>query len=217
MLESLKKILSYRKEFELTLVNNSQEGLDLVQKQKFDLIISDLKMHPVSGLEILKGAVKNFPDSIVIMISGYGTIEASVEAIRSGSFDFIEKPFTSKKLFSCIDRAFNDQEMLGPKGSEPDDSIKTFSGMIYKSKKMAEIIEVVQKIAPGDINVLITGESGTGKDLVARAIHSLSNSNLDLFVPVNCGALPENLFESELFGHERGAFTGAIKRKPGLL
>jgi len=215
MLESLKKILSYRKEFELTLVNDSQQGLDLVQKQKFDLIISDLKMHPVSGLEILKGAVKNFPDSLVIMISGYGTIEASVEAIRSGSFDFIEKPFTSKRLFSCIDRAFKEQEMHSP--SESDESTKTFSGIIYKSKEMADIIEVVKKIAPGDINVLITGESGTGKELVARAIHNLSKSNLDLFVPVNCGALPENLFESELFGHERGAFTGAIKRKPGLL
>ena len=215
MLESLKKILSYRKEFELTLVNDSQQGLDLVQKQKFDLIISDLKMHPVSGLEILKGAVKNFPDSLVIMISGYGTIEASVEAIRSGSFDFIEKPFTSKRLFSCIDRAFKEQEVHS--SSESDESTKTFSGIIYKSKEMADIIEIVKKIAPGDINVLITGESGTGKELVARAIHNLSKSNLDLFVPVNCGALPENLFESELFGHERGAFTGAIKRKPGLL
>ena len=217
MLESLKKILSYRKDFELTLINDSQQGLDLVQKQKFDLIISDLKMHPVSGLEILKSAVKKFPDSIVIMISGYGTIEASVEAIRSGSFDFIEKPFTSKKLFNCIDRALNQKQKLSPKRSEPDDSIKSFAGMIYKSKQIAEIIEVVQKIAPGNINILITGESGTGKELVARAIHNLSKSNLDLFVPVNCGALPENLFESELFGHERGAFTGAIKSKPGLL
>ncbi len=216
MLESLKKILSRRKDFKLQLISDSSEAIQLVKNNKYDLIITDLKMKNVTGLDILKTATNHFPGSSVIMISGYGTIEASVEAMREGAFDFIEKPFTSQKLFKTIDRAIN--QKYDESAERPDqDAPEAFKNIIYQSKQISELLATVQKVAQGNMNVLITGESGTGKELVARAIHQLSKRNLNPFVPVNCGALPEHLFESELFGHERGAFTGAVKTKPGLL
>lgn len=217
MLRSLEKILSHRKDFDLTLVEESTTGNTLVQSQNFDLIITDLKMKNITGLDILKNALNSFPATPVIMISGYGTIEASVEAMRYGAFDFLEKPFTSKKLFECIDRAFQQESGNGVQSDEIDDNETSFEGIIYKSENFHKVLQLVKKVAPSSMNIIISGESGTGKELIARAIHRLSKSNSDPFVPVNCGALPESLFESELFGHERGAFTGAIKTKPGLL
>ena len=217
MLKSLDKILSYRKDFNLTLIDNPVTGNKLVQTKKFDLIITDLKMKEISGLDILKSALDNFPESNVIMISGYGTIEASVEAMRRGAFDFVEKPFTSKKLFDCIDKVFKEEQNKEKEPVQEAKSDTPFEGIIYKSENFQKLLEMVRKIAPGSMNILITGESGTGKELIARAIHKLGKNKSDPFVPVNCGALPESLFESELFGHEKGAFTDAVKTKPGLL
>ena len=217
MLKSLEKVLSHRDDFEVFFLDNSLAARELVQTKKFDLIITDLKMKEVSGLEILKHAISKYPGTPVIMISGYGTIEASVQAIRNGAFDFIEKPFTSKKLFGCIDRALQTQARSKIESKDDDEFKKSFPGIIYKSDAIKQVLQMVEKIAHSNMNVLVTGESGTGKEVVARAIHRLSKSSSDPFVPVNCGALPEGLFESELFGHERGAFTGAVKTKPGLL
>jgi len=216
MLNSFKKILSIREEFDLYFEQDSTKATGILESEKFHLVITDLKMKNVSGIDIVKSALKNNPTCIVIVVSGYGTIEASVEAVRSGAFDFIEKPFTSKKLFECIDRALKKtSEEIYDNANE----VRTYEveGIIFRSKKMTELIENVKKVAENNMNVLITGESGTGKELIARAIHKLSKSTLDPFVPVNCAALPEHLFESELFGHEKGAFTGAVKTKPGLL
>jgi len=217
MLNSLGKILSHRDDFNLTLLNNPVEAKAIVEKKKFDLIISDLKMNEVSGLEIIKSTMNVFPDSLIIIISGYGSIEASVEAMRFGAFDFIEKPFTSQKLFNCIDRAFKSQPESLQESELEKAHGKVFEGIVYESDEFNKVLNLVKKVAPTSMNILITGESGTGKELIARAIHKLSKSNTDPFVPVNCGALPEGLFESELFGHEKGAFTGAVKTKPGLL
>lgn len=214
MLESLQKILSYREDFGVTAIQDSAEARDLLSRERFDIIITDLKMKEVSGIDILKTALNNCPSSIVIMISGYGTIEASVEAMKNGAFDFIEKPFTSKILFECIDRALSEHSF---EEIAADDEFSKKSGFIYKSKMIGEVIKLVKKVAPGSLNIMITGESGTGKELIARAIHNMSKRKDNPFVPINCGALPEHLFESELFGHERGAFTGAVKTKPGLL
>jgi DNA-binding NtrC family response regulator len=215
MLNSLNKILSQR-EYAITLLQNGTEALNRVKSENFDLIITDLKMPDVSGLDILEAGRRAFPDSKVIVISGYGTIESSVQAMQQGAFDFLEKPFSSKKLFQCIDRAL--QRSSPSIDHEHKSDKKEYDyGLIYKSKQMENVMKVVQKIAGGEMNILITGESGTGKEVVARAIHNMSTRKLNPFVPVNCGALPENLFESELFGHERGAFTGAVKTKPGLL
>ena len=217
MLNSLNKILQHRSEFNITDIQDAKEALDTVEKKKFDLIITDLKMKNISGIDILRTALKKFPDSVVIVISGYGTIEASVEAMQEGAFDFLEKPFTSKKLFACIDRAFEHFDSKETMLEKEADGNGKIAGLVYRSKQLQDIVKMLHKLAPGNMNILITGESGTGKELIARAIHNLSNRRSSPFVPVNCGALPENLFESELFGHERGAFTGAVKTKPGLL
>ena len=216
MLISLKKVFSHRADLNVTFLDNPRIGKEIIENENFDLIISDLKMKDVTGMDILKAATAHQPDTPVIMISGYGTIEASVEAIKLGAFDFIEKPFTSKKLFECIDKAIEFKSDREPEETDSE-NIKSFNGIIYASKAIKNILELIKKVAPGNMNILITGESGTGKELFARAIHRLSKSSRDPFVPVNCGALPENLFESELFGYEKGAFTGAIKTKPGLL
>ncbi len=215
MLNSLSKLLSRNSEYDIRLIDDYHIAINTVSKESFNLIITDLKMKENSGLNILNTALENFPDSKIIMISGYGTIETSVDAMRNGAFDFLEKPFTSKKLFDSVERALLN-------GSQSEVSIEEelaveIPGLLYRSSKMQQVIGYVKKIAPGNMNVLITGESGTGKELIARAIHTLSKRNKNPFVPVNCGALPEHLFESELFGHERGAFTGAVKTKPGLL
>lgn len=215
MLNSLSKLLSRNQEYDIRLIDDYHTAVNTVAKESFNLIITDLKMKEYSGLDILKTTLENFPDSKVIMISGYGTIETSVDAMRNGAFDFLEKPFTSRKLFESIERAL----MNGSTENDSKDTELTsdIPGLLYKSGKMQQVIGYVKKIAPGNMNVLITGESGTGKELIARAIHTQSRRNKNPFVPVNCGALPEHLFESELFGHERGAFTGAVKTKPGLL
>ncbi len=215
MLNSLNKLLSRNPEYDIRLIDDYHKAVDTAARESFNLIITDLKMKEYSGLDILKTALENFPDSKIIMISGYGTIETSVDAMRNGAFDFLEKPFTSKKLFDSVERALlNGSQEENLKEEEQPGEIP---GLLYRSGKMQQVIGYVKKIAPGNMNVLITGESGTGKELIARAIHMMSRRNKNPFVPVNCGALPEHLFESELFGHERGAFTGAVKTKPGLL
>lgn len=216
MLDSLNKILSTRKEYNIHVAQSSSEAFELLNRQKFHLVLTDLKIDEKTGIEIIEQVNNSSTNTIVIVISGYGTIESSVEAMRKGAFDFIEKPFTSKKLFDVIERALAAQESLSPKEEIIDESIE-LPGIIFKSREMEEVARLVHKIAKGNMNVLITGESGTGKELVARAIHTLSRGSTNPFVPVNCGALPEPLFESELFGHEKGAFTGAVRTKPGLL
>ncbi len=217
MLNSLRKILSQYNDMTISTSNDAAAAFKLVSQQKFDLIITDLKMGEISGIQILKEALGKFPDTKVIVISGYGTIEASVEAMQEGAIDFLEKPFTSKKLFDVLDQALQQSPKAEIQTGEEAESAAGFQGLIYKSEKIQRVISLVNKVSTGDVNILITGESGTGKELIARAIHNLSNRRLNPFIPVNCGALPENLFESELFGHERGAFTGAVKTKPGLI
>lgn len=215
MIQSLKKILSLRNDFKISTEQDGNKALSLVSKKQFDLIVCDLKIGSVSGISIVKQTLSFYPETPIIMISGYATIEAGVEAVKAGVTDFIEKPFTSLKLFESIDRALASElkaEQVEFKTLEIE-QVK----LIYKSEIMEQLIEVVKKVARNDMNVLITGESGTGKEVIARIIHSLSNRKVEPFVPVNCGALPENLFESEIFGHERGAFTGAVKNKPGLI
>jgi len=214
MLIGLEKIISSNHDYNVTPMQNPKIALEMIKNNKYEIIITDLKMNEISGIDILKSAKVNSPDTKIIMISGYGTIEASVEAIQLGAFDFIEKPFTSKKLFNCLEKAIGKNEKFKRRN---DGEVIETEGIIYRSKQMTEVINILERIAPQMMNVLVSGESGTGKELIARVIHKLSNRNDQPFVPVNCGALPENLFESELFGHERGAFTGAVKTKPGLL
>ena len=216
MLNSLQKILSRRPAYHLTLTDNPGQALQLLEEKEFDLVLTDLKMKTHSGIDILKAALSKDASTKVIIITGYGTVEASVEAMRQGAFDFLEKPFTAQKLFQRLDRAFAEDETDKTQKTVSTEE-QSFEGIIFKSRQMVELLQLVQKVSQNNMSVLITGESGTGKELIARAIHNLSPRRLNPFVPVNCGALPENLFESEIFGHERGAFTGALRTKPGLL
>ncbi len=217
MLTSIEKILKLKDKYQIQIIQESSDAINLVSSKYFDLIITDLKMKEFSGIDILKTAILKFPETHVIVISGYGTVEASVEAMREGAFDFIEKPFSSAKLYECVERALNENTDETENKAAQVNEVKKFEGIIYKSTELENVINLVKKVAHGNMNILITGESGTGKEMFARAIHNISKGSLDPFVPVNCGALPEQLFESELFGHERGAFTGAVKTKPGLL
>ena len=216
LLQSLKKIMSHKPDYDITYVQEPTIGNELIQKEKFDLVISDLMMNDLTGMDILNTLKGKSPETPMIIISGYGTIEASVEAIKLGAFDFIEKPFTSRKLFESIEQSFKLTSSIDDTIGQTED-IQSYCGILYKSMPMEDVINMIKRVASSQMNVLITGESATGKELVARAIHKQSKSSLDPFIPVNCGALPESLFESELFGHEKGAFTGAVKTKPGLL
>ncbi|MBD3224664.1 MAG: response regulator [Caldithrix sp.] len=217
MLDSLNKILKKHGQFDIQLINDGKKALQLITQGHYDGIICDLKMPEISGLDLLKKAGEAQPEAFFIMISGYGTIESSVEAMRLGASDFIEKPFSSKKLLSTLDAALQRHQPDKPKGSKTDNVELSFPDIIFKSQKMKNVLDMVMKVAVGEANIMITGESGTGKELIARNIHRLSRRTTSSFIPVNCAALPANLFESELFGHEKGAFTGASRTKPGLV
>jgi len=215
MLISMEKILKKRNTFSIEKETNPVTAIEKIKKNLYDLVITDFKMQPIDGMEILKTVREVSPKSKVIMITGYGTIEMGILATKKGATDFIEKPFTGRRLLEAVDSLFKENKKVADKDENHSAGIWKY-GMNYRSKEMEEVITSIERIAENNLNVLITGESGTGKELAARAIHNLSNRKVNPFVPVNCGALPEPLFESELFGHEKGAFTGATNRKPGL-
>ena len=194
-------------------------GLALLEKESFDLVILDLKMPGLSGMEVLKRIRQKYPAVVVIVITGYATIESAVEAIKGGAYDFLPKPFTPDALRAIVARAL-DRRALALENILLRDELKASFGpdaIVGQSESMKRIEEVVRKVSPTDATVLICGESGTGKELVARAIHRHSGRSDKPFVVVDCGSLVENLFESELFGHVKGSFTGATATKYGRL
>jgi len=196
---------------------DGREALDRVQEQVFDVVITDLRMPRMDGLELLEEIKKRHMDTAVILLSGYGTIETAVEAMRRGALDFITKPVNLGELEMRLSKVL-DQKQLALEHESLKEQIKERFGldnMVGRSPKMIQVFETIRQIAPSKSTVLITGETGTGKELVAYAIHAGSPRKNKLFQPVNCAALPESLLESELFGHERGAFTGAVKQKKG--
>jgi DNA-binding NtrC family response regulator len=196
--------------------------LDAIQKIKevyFDLAFVDLKMQPMNGIEVLDELKKNSPDTTVVLMTAHGSIETAVEAIKKGAYDYVTKPFTHKEFLHIIDRVY-EHHMLSKKiksfSYQIDESHESGS-MISASAAMREIIKTSNDIADSDIPVLIEGESGTGKEVLARFIHLNSSRKNNPFIAINCSAIPENLFESELFGHVKGAFTNAIKDRMGRL
>ncbi|RMG67036.1 MAG: sigma-54-dependent Fis family transcriptional regulator, partial [Nitrospirae bacterium] len=196
---------------------DGEEAVSLIKAEFFDLIISDLKLPRKDGLEVLRTAQQEDPSLPVIIMTAFGTIETAVKAIKEGAFDFITKPFDTDHLLVLIRRAlqqkrlFRENILLRQERSTKE-GIPTIVG---KSKVMTALIEKVKKVAPTRTTVLLLGESGTGKELFARAIHHLSPRAEAMFVPLNCAAIPRDLLESELFGHEKGAFTGATSRRLG--
>ena len=197
---------------------SAPKALEFIDTEDFDLLLCDIKMPQTSGMEILKHVQERKPDIPVIMMTAYGSIKQSVEALKIGAMDYVVKPFEIDELKIVVSHGL-EQRKLKQENILLKRVLKKshgFENMVGKSKKMVEIYNLIEKIAGTDSTVLVTGESGTGKELAARAVHSLSPRRDNQFVSINCGALPESLLESELFGHVKGSFTGAIANKEGM-
>src|SRR5580692_2313838 len=184
----------------------------------FDLVLTDLRMGQKDGIDVLRAIKERQPMTEVIVMTAYGTIESAVEAMRLGAFDYIQKPFTEQELLVKVQKAVENRRLAGEVAflaSEFKERYK-FENIIGRSQSVREVLGRIVRIAPTDATVLITGESGTGKELVAKAIHANSKRGERMYVPVNCAAITETLLESELFGHARGSFTGAVTARKGL-
>jgi DNA-binding NtrC family response regulator len=218
MRDSCRQALA-RKANRVEVAEDGLSGLEILEKEAFDLVILDLKMPGLSGMEVLDRIKQEYPEVVVIVITGYATVESAVDAMRHGAFDFLPKPFTPESLRAIVERALDTRELVLENillRSELEASVGS-EVIIGQSEPMRDIEEVMRKVSPTDTTVLIYGQSGTGKELVARAIHRHSSRNDKPFVVVDCGSLVENLFESELFGHVKGSFTGATATKYGRL
>jgi two-component system nitrogen regulation response regulator NtrX len=200
--------------YEVMTAGSGEEGLGLIANGYFDAVLLDVWMPGIDGMETLKRIKAQFPDQLVIIMSGHGTVETAVKATKLGAYDFVEKPLSLEKLLVTLRNAFQFQELNSENRQLRSEAFKA-SSMIGASARMTELKEQIETIAPLNSWVLITGENGTGKELVARAVHIGSRRKEQPFVAVNCAAIPEELIESELFGHERGAFTGATQQKRG--
>jgi len=218
MLDSLRLNLQ-QTGYTVTTAASGQEGIALFDAGTFQLVLCDLQLPDMPGLEVLKKLKEMQPATEVIIISAYGSVENAVEATKAGAFHFVEKPFEFDELQLLIERALERQELI-----EESEGLRrtlrdrtTYANIIGRSKKMQDIYEMIEAVAKSDANILIVGESGTGKELIANAIHYNSHRSKAKFVKVNCAALPKELIESELFGHTKGAFTGAARDKEGLI
>ncbi len=202
--------------FETFAASGPQEALAFLDHSQVDLVITDLKMHGASGLDIVRHVRENLPGTEVMMITGYATIEGAVEAVKTGAEEYLAKPFTSDELIAAVRRSIGKLHLRKAASMPAEQSRASMYGLLGASDAMQEVYKAIGKTAPTNATVLITGESGTGKELVARAMHYSSPRASGPFVPVNCGGIPEGLLESELFGHEKGAFTGAIESRAGF-
>jgi nitrogen regulation protein NR(I) len=214
---SLKRMLE--ENFSVLTAQNGDEALARVKESTPDLVIMDIKMPGRSGIEVLKEIKLVDPKSLVILMTAYGTTETAIEAMKYGAFDYILKPFPIPQMKELVQKAITLRKLMKEGvsyASEPDQQ-KEEEQIIGSSPKMQEIYKVIGQVAPSDVTVLLRGESGTGKELMARAIYQHSLRSNQLFLPINCAAIPDTLLESELFGHEKGAFTGAISRRIGKL
>ncbi|MEQ1666319.1 MAG: sigma-54 dependent transcriptional regulator [Bdellovibrionales bacterium] len=210
---SLKEILEYEKH-EVQDACDGMDGLKKLEADKFDVIFCDIKMPKMDGTEFLDKAMEMNVDTPIIMISGHGTIETAVEAIKKGAYDFIPKPLDLNRILITLRNAL-DRTTLVKETKSLKRKINKNNEMIGESAPIKKIKEMIVRVAPTDARILVTGENGTGKELVARSVHEQSNRNDSPLVEVNCAAIPSELIESELFGHEKGAFTSAVKQRIG--
>lgn len=206
---------------EITIAENGLNALKLIEKKDFDLVISDIKMPKLSGTELLHQSLQLKPEMTFLMISGHADIETAVSCLKKGAYDFIAKPIDINRLIISVKNALERKDLqtsnvsLTKENSQLKKKVSKKYQMIGESIALKHIQEMIEKVAPSDARVLITGPNGSGKELVAHAIHSLSERNKKPIVEVNCAAIPSELIESELFGHTKGSFTGAIKDKQG--
>src|SRR5215217_8962953 len=205
--------------YEVLTANSFASSTAILNRTKVDLVITDLRLADASGIDVIKYIKKNTPEIEVILMTGYGSLDITIEAIKAGAYYYLEKPYTPDRLFTLVDRALqlvalrHENESL--KRTIAGDS-ETF-GMIGRDPKMHQIFETIRTAAPSDASVLIEGESGTGKELIATAFHAQSQRAAGPFIRINCAAIPHELIESELFGYKKGAFTGADRDKRGLI
>ncbi len=210
---TLKDILGFEG-YAVDVAENGQLGLELVKSTDFDIILCDIKMPEMDGIEVLEKILELKPETTVVMISGHGNIDTAVEAIKKGAFDFIVKPLDLNRLLITIRNA-GDKTLLVKETRVLKQKINKQYEIIGESPAIKRVLEMTDRVAPTDAKVLITGANGTGKELVARRLHELSARAEATFIEVNCAAIPSELIESELFGHEKGAFTSAIKQRKG--
>jgi DNA-binding NtrC family response regulator len=202
---------------EVRYVTSGKEALQVLEVETYDVVFTDLKMIDVGGMEVLQTVKQKYPQTVVVVITGYATIASAVETMKSGAFDFLPKPFTPNELLAVLERALDKRKLILMTAEEyqytPEEG---FEGMIGNCLKIQEVYRLIQKVAPTDSTVLIIGESGTGKDLTARAIHNRSKRKEEKYFAVDLSTLSSTLLESELFGHLKGSFTGAIADKAGV-
>jgi DNA-binding NtrC family response regulator len=205
--------------FEVSTAENAQTGLNLIKEIEFDIILTDLNLPDISGIEMVKRAKETLPETEIIMVTGFGSTEKAIEATKAGAFYYVEKPIEFDELIVLIEKAI-DRKRSAAEIRELRGKLSnrhSYEGIIGASKAMQDIYEMIDGVAESDANILILGESGTGKEIIANAIHYKSTRAKKSFIKVNCSALPKELIESELFGHTKGAFTGATQDKIGYI
>jgi nitrogen regulation protein NR(I) len=215
---NLRKILSAqlsRDGYDVLTAEDGEQGLQILREHHIDLVVTDLKMPKVDGMALMREALREDPELPIVMITAHGTVDTAVEALKLGAFDYLTKPFDKDEVRQIVAKALKARQLAGTEASPSPKTAETRFGIIGNSAGLNELYAVLERVADTPTTVLITGESGTGKELVARALHDHSSRRDKPFIKVNCAAIPKELLESELFGYERGAFTGAVSSKPG--
>ncbi|MFQ5989582.1 MAG: sigma-54-dependent transcriptional regulator [Candidatus Methylomirabilales bacterium] len=217
MLENCSRILD-RLGYEPLFESDGEKGVARFEQEHPVITLTDLRMPGMDGLQVLRTIRRLDPEALVVLFTAFATVETAVEAVKEGAFDYIPKPFTADQLQLVIDRALTQRRLLEENRRLREQLTETyrFENIVGRSRPMMQVYDLIKKVAASEANILIVGESGTGKELIARCIHANSSRAPRAFVPVDCASLPEHLLESELFGHEKGAFTGAVATRRGL-
>jgi len=210
------EIMLTQEGYKVTLASNGRKACSILEKTKYDMVITDIRMPNIDGIDVLKKAKSLNPETIVVLISAFATASTAVEAMREGAYDFIPKPFKVSDFKKIVKDAIDSRKLTPLEKEQNQKKRFHFDCLIGESPQMRKIYDLIQRVSRTKTNILISGESGTGKELVAKAIHQLSDRHDKPFVAINCAGIPENLIESELFGYKKGAFTGANTDKDGL-